>query len=606
MHELSDTLEHLPALVLRLDPEGKAVYLNKHWTSISGINRSSLLDSGWQGLLHTSDTQHLRALTHEDSPKEVLFRIRSGDEQFRWHVFRAATSQSGTLLIGVEADTTITQKFASDRIAAEFERTLEQIPAMIWRTRPDGYLDYANRRWLDFWGQELKDAVGWGWRDGVHPDDREGIEAYWRYMLLTGAEGQYEARVGNSRLGYRWCVSIGTPCKDQTGNIVAWYGAIFDIEERKHAENKLQVSEAYLKRGQELSKIGSFGFELDTDGLFWSDETYRILEYDVETKPSFGLLLSRIHEEDRPGVERLRQELRNGSPEIEGEFRLKFDDGRVKHLRVLGQKSQPLDTAYTAVIMDVTAAIRNAERLKQNEIEIAHVARVATAGELAASIAHEVNQPLGALVASGGALLRWIDRDEPDIEKATANARRMVGYAQLASDIVARVRTLFERGSTTLEAVDCFDLLSASFAYVESSARRNGVEIILDVEHGIPPIQGDPVQLQQVIINLMVNAVQALSQHKKSDRLVRISARLHNDAVEIDCLDNGPGFAGDGEQFFKPFHTTKQHGIGMGLAICRSIVEAHDGKISARANPSGGAAFHVKLPVNPQPTNPME
>jgi PAS domain S-box-containing protein len=606
MHEPIDPFDDLPALVLRLDVKGQATYLNRHWTSISGISRRSLLDYGWQGLVHPSDIQTVSKLAHGEYANELAFRVKGKDEQFRWQIFRATAARAETLLIGVDADTTVKQKLGSDQTAAEFERTLEQIPAMIWRTRPDGYLDYANRRWLDFWGQELEEAVGWGWRDGVHPDDREGIEAYWRNMLITGAEGRYEARVGNARLGYRWCVSIGTPCKDQSGNIVAWYGAIFDIEERKHAETRLQLSEAYLKRGQELSKIGSFGFELDTDRLFWSDETYRILEYDTAKKPSFSLLLSRIHEEDMPGVERLRQELRNGSPEIEGSFRLKFDDGRVKHLRVLGQKSHPLDTAYTAVIMDVTAAVRNAERLKQNEIEIAHVARVATAGELAASIAHEVNQPLGALVASGGALMRWIDRDEPDIEKATANARRMMGYAQLASDIIARVRTLFERGSTTFEDVDCFNLLSGSLAYVESSARRNRVEIVLEVDEGIPYLRGDPVQLQQVIINLMVNAVQALSQHNTTDRSVRVSARVRDDAVEISCLDNGPGFNGDGEAFFKPFHTTKQHGIGMGLAICRSIVEAHDGKISAGANPSGGAAFHVTLPLFPNTTNPVE
>ncbi len=319
-----------------------------------------------------------------------------------------------------------------------------------------------------------------------------------------------------------------------------------------------------------------------------------------------GSALNANQHEDLPGVERLRQGLRNGSPEIEGAFRLRFDDGRMKHLRVLGQKSRSQDSAYTAVIMDITAAVKNAERLKQNEIEIAHVARVATAGELAASIAHEVNQPLGALVATGGALLRWIERENPDIEKATANARRMVGYAQRASDIVSRVRTLFERGSTTFEEVNCRDLLSGSFAYVEANARRNRVAIVLDIDDGLPSFQGEPVQLQQVIINLMVNAVQALSQFNSTDRLVKVSARLCGDRIEIACLDNGPGFSGDGEAFFKPFHTTKQHGIGMGLAICRSIVEAHDGKISAGTNPSGGAAFRVSLPLTHKASNLKE
>jgi PAS domain S-box-containing protein len=532
-------------------------------------------------------------------PDELLLRVKTADGEFRWQVFQHKMTSSGSVLIGVDADATLRQKAVSDRNAAEFERTLEQIPAMIWRTRPDGYLDYANRRWLDFWGQDLEQAKGWGWRDGVHPEDRAGIEAYWRGLLLNGSEGHYEARVGNPTIGYRWCVSIATPCHDSAGNIVAWYGAIFDVEERRNAEKKLQVSEAYLRRGQELSKIGSFGFELDSDRLFWSDETYRILEYDKNKLPSFSLLRSRIHDEDLPRLERLRQELLDGFPEIEGTFRLKFDDGRVKHLRVLGQKNGFNSVRYTAVILDVTESVRNAEKLRQSEIEIAHVSRIATAGELAASIAHEVNQPLGALVTSGAALLRWVERDAPDIEKMTVIAKRMISYARLASDTVGRVRTLFEKGNAEFEEIDCHALLSGSASYIEAIAHRNRVKLTVEAGDSLGKIYGDAIQLQQVIINLMLNAVQALAQHDTEIRCVRVYASRKADHIEISCHDNGPGFVGDGEVFFKPFHTTKQHGIGMGLAICRSIIEAHEGRIWAEVNSLGGATFFVALPLTP-------
>ncbi|KQV77270.1 PAS domain-containing sensor histidine kinase [Rhizobium sp. Root1220] len=595
MFKPSEIAEELPALAVILDHEGHAIYLNRHWALLTGEDTPSLLGDRWKSFVHPAEVSVLERLSSGDD--QAVVRLRAGDGKFRWHLFRASDVHQGRLLVGMDADSVIVSKIAREKTAADFQRTLDHVPAMIWRAGSDGFFDYANKRWLDFCGLTLAEAVGWGWRDGVHPEDREGIEAYWRRMLASGSEGTYEARVGNDKIGYRWCVSIGTPRRDENGVVTAWYGAIFDIEERKAAETSLQLSEAYLAKGQELSKIGTFGFELSEERLFWSDETYRILEYHPQTRPSLSLLVSRIHEDDLTGFERFRADLRKSKPKIEATFRLSFDDGRIKHIRVLGQLASPEGGNYTAVIMDVTADVRTAERLKQSEVEIAHVARVAMAGELTASIAHEVNQPLGALVASGGALLRWIERDEPDLEKAKANARRMVGYAQLASDIIARVRTLFEKGGSTFRELDCGGLLSGSLSYVEALARRSKVEVEIDMPHDLPHIIGDPVQLQQVIINLMMNAIQALSHDDFSNRIVRVSACVDDDAVVISCSDNGPGFSGDGEAFFKPFHTTKEHGMGMGLAICRSIVEAHHGKITARQNPAGGATFIVHLPI---------
>ncbi len=552
MFKPSEIAEELPALAIILDHEGHAIYLNRHWARVTGEHGSSLLGDRWKSFLHPAEVSVLAGLPSGDDDQAVV-RVRAGNGEFRSHLFRASNVHQGRLLVGMEAHSVIVSKIAGEETAADFERTLDQVPAMIWRARPDGFLDYANKRWLDFCGLTLAEAIGWGWRDGVHPDDREGIETYWRGMLVSGTEGSYEARVGNDKIGYRWCLSIGTPRHDENGAISAWYGAIFDIEERKTAETSLQLSEAYLAKGQVLSKIGTFGFEISTERLFWSDETYRILEYHPGTRPSLSLLVSRIHEDDLSEFERFRAELRERRAKIEATFRLSFDDGRIKHIRVLGQLTSAGGAAYTAVIMDVTAEVQSAERLKQSEAEIAHVARVAIAGELTASIAHEVNQPLGALVASGGALLRWIERDEPDIEKAKANARRMVGYARRASDIIARVRTLFEKGASTFGKVDCVELLSGALSYVEALARRSKVEVDIDIAHDLPNINGDPVQLQQVIINLIMNAIQALSHDDFSSRIVRVSARLDDDEVVISCSDNGPGFSGDGEAFFKPF-----------------------------------------------------
>ena len=587
-----------PLLAGHFTIDGQALYLNEHWTHFTGHPNSHLMAKGWLDVVHADD-HDIFSSKHMVHDAERPIRIQGKDGKYRWHLLK--TMHKGEILsvVAMDADFTMRTKFAQEKIATELERTLDQIPAMIWRTRPDGYLDYANKRWLDFWGQTLTDAQGWGWRDGVHPDDRDGIEAFWRLLVAERRDGSYEVRVGNPERGYRWCLSIGTPFLDDSGELVAWYGAVFDIEVRKQAEQALRVSESYLAAGQKLSKVGSFGLDLTSQWLYWSDETFQILEYGTDLSPSIELFKERVHPDDLGLVDQLQAKFAQGVAVVESEFRLLFRDGRNKHVRILGQRD--LDkTSYTAVLMDNSLEVQNSKNLKKAQSDIAHVSRISTVGELTASIAHEVNQPLAAVITRAESTLRWIERDPPDIEKTRTNLLRIIADADRACDVIRRVRRLCQKGTEEISEIDISELLLESRSYVEGHAHRVDAQIKLDVDPGLPSLHGDRIQLQQVLINLMVNSLQALASSERADRWIKVTVKGDMDRVEIRCLDNGPGIPHDGlEAIFEPFHSTKKEGMGIGLSICRSIVELHGGKITAHNSEGFGALFSLTLPMMP-------
>src|SRR6201998_2841394 len=217
---------------------------------------------------------------------------------------------------------------------------VDSIPALIHTARPDGYLDYFNKPWLDYLGVTLDKVTGWDWTAVVHPEDVEGIVAKWRACLATGEIFEYETRVRSANGEYRWMFHRKVPLHDANGNIVKWYGSSMDIEERKTAEEALRNSQAYLAEAQRLSHTGSFGWRPDTGEIVWSDETYRIFEYDRAKKPTLDMVLQRIHPQDRALAQQVIERASKTGTDFEHEYRLLLPSGAIKHVRALAQAFQ--------------------------------------------------------------------------------------------------------------------------------------------------------------------------------------------------------------------------------------------------------------------------
>jgi PAS domain S-box-containing protein len=363
--------------------------------------------------------------------------------------------------------------------------------------------------------------------------------------------------------------------------------------QRRDAATQIAAKEAYLAEAQRLSHTGSFGWST-SGGFVWSDETFRIFGLDQATKPTLDAVMQQTHPEDVARVQEFIDHAFHAGADADLEHRIVMPDGSVKHLHVVAHpvRDEAGDLAFVGAVMDVTAA----KRADEAQAELAHVARMATVGELTAWIGHEVNQPLAAIVTNGGACLRWLAQGT--LDEARSSVGSMIRDAQRASEIIRSIRALAKKSEPEKAPLRINDVIGDVVRLVHREVLRHGASLRLELAPTLPPVLGDRVQLQQVIINLVLNALQAMASVTDRRRVVLIRSQRRDDGrVVVAVADTGVGIeAKSMDKLFNAFFTTKPSGMGMGLSICRSIIEAHGGQISAANNPGPGATFQFTLP----------
>jgi len=373
-----------------------------------------------------------------------------------------------------------------------------------------------------------------------------------------------------------------------------------DITERREAENALRASTAYLAQTQEVSRTGTFGWSVATGELVWSKETFRIFQCDPATKPTLELVLQHTHPEDRAARQKILDQAASDGKDFDYEYRLLLPDGSVKYLHAQARAVRGASGGieFIGAITDVTAAKEAEHKLRKAQAELAHVTRVTTLGELAASIAHEINQPLAAIVANAEACRGWLDRDAPDLAAARRSMEWVVEDGLRASEVIRHVRALAKKTDIEKKPLDLNEIASEVMALVARELTSHQVSMRMELAPALPSVRGDRVQLQQVIINLVVNGIEAMQSIADRPReLVIRSAQDDRGRVLFAVTDRGVGIsAEDAERIFNPFVTTKAGGLGMGLSICRSILEAHGGRLSVANNDGPGATFQFVLP----------
>jgi PAS domain S-box-containing protein len=371
------------------------------------------------------------------------------------------------------------------------------------------------------------------------------------------------------------------------------------VRHRKEAATQVASKEAYLAEAQRLSHTGSFGWN-PSSGFIWSDETFQIFGFDRGTSPTIETVIDRTHPED---VERVRQfiegEPRDGK-DYDLEHRLLMPDGSVKYLHVVAHplRAEAGERAFVGAVMDVTAAKRAEEAVQEAQAALAHVTRMATLGELTAWITHEVNQPLTGIVTNGAACLRWLDKAPPALDEARRSVEDMISDARRASEVIHSIRALSKKTDAEKVPLDINDVVREASRLVQREAITHGASLRLELAQELPSILGDRVQLQQVIINLVINAIQAMASVTDRPRILLIRSQQSEDGhVLVAVRDSGTGIeAKSVNKLFKAFFTTKPSGMGMGLSICRTIIEAHSGQVSAANNSGPGATFQLILP----------
>jgi PAS domain S-box-containing protein len=376
-----------------------------------------------------------------------------------------------------------------------------------------------------------------------------------------------------------------------------------ESDERQRAEEALRRSEGYLAEAQRLTHTGSWAWRVaGRDALHLSEEWYRIYGFDPkEGLPAWEKRLQRIHPEDRAKWQEATDRAIGEESDYEVEFRILLPDGTVKHIHTVGHPV--LDASgdlvqFVGSSMDISASKRAEEALRQAQADLARINRVTTMGELTASLAHEVNQPIAAAVTNANTCLRWLTRERPDLEEAREAAVRIVKDATRAAGIISRVRLLFKKGTPQRELVDVNEAIREMIVLLRSEATRYNITVRMELTAGLPPIMGDRVQLQQVLMNLIVNSIDAMKEVEGARELAVKSQRTEKEEILVSVSDTGVGLPPQqANQVFNAFFTTKPHGTGMGLRISRSIVESHGGRLWAADNSPRGASFHFALPT---------
>ncbi|HZC94550.1 MAG TPA: PAS domain-containing protein [Bradyrhizobium sp.] len=554
----------------------------------------------------------------EKADFEVDFRIALPDGSIKHlhSVGHPVANSDGEVieLIGTHVDVTeqhaVREKLqrAFDEIKKSEDRlrlVINTIPTLVWRSGPEGSPDFLNQPALDYTGLSPDQAAA-GWPRAFHPDDKKYMLVKWGEIRRSGMRGELEARLRRFDGEYRWFLHRAEPLRDESGNIVKWYGSSTDIEDRKLAEVALRESE---QRFRDYAETAS-------DWLWESGPDHHIIRVSdhlnaVGIAPSRATGLPRWElasdVDTEPEKWRRHRAMLDAHLPFRGfEYSVASGTGSAVYVQTSGKPvfdGNGNFIGYRGTGTDITATIRadHAEQaLRKAQAELAHVTRVTTLGELTASIAHEVNQPLAAVIANAEACLRWMDREPPDLAAARRSVEWVINDGNRASEVVRRVRALANKADMDNVPLDLNDVVREVIALVQRELTSHGVSLRTELAAALPMIMGDRVQLQQVIINLVMNGIEAMEQVGDRPReLVIRSRRDETNRVLLSVTDSGVGISvNEAERLFNAFFTTKSDGLGMGLSICRSIVEAHGGRLSVCRHEGPGATFQFVLPFH--------
>jgi len=610
---LRRVMDTIPEFVWSALPDGGVEFCNQKWLGYTGMALDEVKGWGWAAAIHPQDIGDLqerwRAALTQGTSLEAEARMRSVDGSCRWFLIRAVPlrDDQGRIIRWYGTNTDIEDlKRAEEEVqkqTAGLDELFEQAPEAVAVLSADDRIVRVNKEFTRMFSYEPDEVLGHPINDLIVPDVFvEGAREY-THQLKTGHRVEVET-IRRRKDGTEVHVSLlAVPVTTASGAQVANYAIYRDITEQKRAEARLRESEVRFQAMADTAPV--MIWTTGTDGLCnyfskpWLEFTGRTMEQEVGTGWTQG-----VHPEDVPRCFDVFLPAFHARKPFRMEYRLRRADGEYRWViesgipRYTGQGEFAGYIGSNIDITDLKNAEQERERLRQAQADLAHINRVTTMGELTASLAHEIKQPISAAVTDARTCLRWLGRDEPNVSEAREAASRIIQDVTRASEIISRIRSLFKKEEPQRESVDVNEVIREMIALLRNEASRYSISVHAELTEDLPKVMADRVQLQQVFMNLMLNAIEAINDTNAAGKLTIKSQRNHDGQLLISVRDTGKGLPPEqADKLFDAFFTTKPQGTGMGLSISRSIIESHGGRLCVAANSDCGATFHFTLPI---------
>jgi PAS domain S-box-containing protein len=609
--KLRQVIDAIPAMAWSAHSDGTGEFLNQQYLDYVGLSAEQVRDWGWTAAIHPDDREGLTRTWHHimasEQSGEAEARLRRHDGEYRWFLFRASPvrDDSGRVVKWYGTNIDITER----KLALESLQANQELLDLAQKSAGAMAFDWYVQKQTNRWSPEQEalygllpgtfDGTYQSWKKLIYPADWPALLSAIEHAHETG-DVRAEFRVKWPDGSVHWLATNGQMFFDDQGKPFRMVGFTTDVTRRKLIEEELRRSAAFLEQAQQLSRTGSFSWRVATDEITWSDELYRIYEFNPGIKITLERIRTRVHPEDLTLYEKMVEQARNGADDFEWHYRLLMPDQSVKYMHAVAQATRDPNgqLEYIAAVRDVTARRLSDEALDKARSELAHVARVMSLGALTASIAHEVNQPLSGIITNASTCVRMLDGDPPNVDGARETAKRTIRDGRRAADVITRLRALFSKKDAAFDLVDLNEVTREVIALSRSELERNRVIAKTEFKDELPLVAGDRVQLQQVILNLLRNGSDAMSDVGDRPRELLFRTEVDEaDRVRVTVQDAGVGFELQTlDQLFQTFYTTKEDGMGIGLSVSRSIIENHHGRLWATPNDGPGVTFSFSIP----------
>ena len=607
---LAAIINAIPTAAWTARCDGHCDFLNQGWLDYTGMSAEQAQSWGWVEAIHPDDrtkfVEEWQSCLASGNPVDTEARIRRFDNTYRWFLIRAnpLRDQSGNIFKWYGTCTNIEDRKRGEEALRDREQSLrlilDGIAGLVAIMNATGEVEAVNRQVLDYFGKSIEEMKGWSTSDAVHPDDLPVVISAWMHSVETVCTYDVDHRLRGADGVYRWFHARGLPLRDLQGRVLRWYVLLTDIDDRRRAQEALQAREREL--GRIINTIPALAWSARPDGSaeFFNQHYLAYVGLPLEQLQGSGWTVG-VHRDDRGVLLAAWQSMMASGKGGEVEGRLRRFDGEYRWFLF---RVNPMRDESGAIVKwygtntDIDDRKRAEEELRVAQSEHARVMRVMTMGQLTASIAHEVNQPLSGIINNATTCLRMLDANPPNLDGARETARRTIRDGHRASDVVTRLRTLYSKREPAVEPMDLNEAAREVTALSSTEIQRKGVNLRQELADNLPPALGDRIQLQQVILNLLRNAADSMSavDDRPKELLVR-TERDDENRVRLSVKDSGVGLTPQAaDKIFEAFYTTKTDGMGIGLSISRSIIEAHQGRLWATRNDGPGSTFSFSIP----------